>query len=68
MSNRTYLALSSIIIAAGGLIVVTAFAFNQTVATWIAFGLSVVALAGSVGSLAAAPSTGAARYRTVAPV
>ena len=66
MSNRKYLALSSIIAAAGGLIVVTSFAFDQAAATWIAFGLSVIALAGSMGSLAAAPSRGAARYRAVA--
>jgi hypothetical protein len=66
MRNRTYLALSSIIAAAGGLIVVTAFAFNQAAATWIAFALSVIALAGSLTSLAAAPSNGASRYRAAA--
>jgi hypothetical protein len=68
MSNRAYLALSSIIVAAGGLIVVTSYAFNQAAATWIAFGLSVVALTGSVVSLAVAPSSGASRYRAVAVV
>lgn len=68
MSNRRYLALSSIIAAAGGLIVVTSFAFTQAAATWIAFGLSVIALTGSVASLAAAPTSGASRYRAVAGV
>ena len=68
MSNRTYLALSSIIAAAGGLIVVTSFAFNQAAATWIAFGLAVIALTGSLVSLSAAPSSGASRYRAVAGV
>lgn len=57
---------NSIIAAAGGLIVVTAFAFNQ--ATWIAFGLSVIALAGASVSLAVAPSTTASRYRAAAGV
>ncbi|MBV8749527.1 MAG: hypothetical protein JO103_07420 [Candidatus Eremiobacteraeota bacterium] len=60
--------MSSIIAAAGGLIVVTSFAFNQATATWIAFGLSVIALTGSVVSLAVAPSSGASRYRAVAGV
>jgi cell division protein FtsW (lipid II flippase) len=68
MSNRTYLALTSIVAAAGGLIVVTSFAFSQSAATWIALGLSVIALAGAVVSLAVAPSTGASRYRAVAGV
>jgi hypothetical protein len=68
MSNHRYLAVSSIIAAAGGLIVVTSFAFNQAAATWIAFGLSVIALTGSAASLAAAPSSGASRYRAVAGV
>ena len=68
MSNRNYLALSAIIAASGGLIVVTSFAFSQAAATWIAFGLSVVALAGSVGSLGVVPSSGASRYRAVAVV
>ena len=68
MSNRTYLALTAIVATAGGLIVVTSFAFNQAAATWIAFGLSVIALAGSVASLAVAPSTGASRHRAIATV
>jgi hypothetical protein len=68
MSNRKYLVLSSIIAAAGGLIVVTSFAFNQAAATWIAFALSVVALTGSVASLAVAPSSEGSRYRAVAGV
>jgi len=68
MSNRRYLALNAIIAAAGGLIVVTSFAFNQAAATWIAFGLSVIALTGSVVSLAIAPSRGASRYRAAAGV
>jgi hypothetical protein len=66
MSNRRYLALNAIVAAAGGLIVVTSFAFNQAAATWIAFGLSAIALAGSVSSLAVAPSSGSSRYRAVA--
>ena len=68
MSNRSYLALSAIIATASGLIVVSSFAFNQAAATWIAFGLSVTALTGSVASLVAVPSTGARRYRAVAVV
>jgi hypothetical protein len=68
MSHRKYLALNSLVAAAGGLIVVTSFAFNQAAATWIAFGLSVVALAGSIVSLAVAPGSGASRYRAVAAV
>ena len=68
MSNRNYVALSAIIAAAGGLIVVTSFAFNEAAATWIAFELSVIALTGSVVSLAAVPSSGASRYRAVAAV
>ena len=68
MSNRTYLAVSPIIAAAGGLIVVTSYGFNQAAATWIAFGLSVIVLTGSVVSLAVAPSSGASRYRAVAGV
>jgi len=68
MSNRRYLAMSSIVVGAGGLIVITSFAFNQAAATWIVFGLSVIALTGSVVSLVAAPSRGASRYRAVAAV
>jgi hypothetical protein len=68
MSNRMYLALNAMIAAAGGLIVVTTFAFSQATATWIAFGLSVIALTCSVVSLAVAPSGGASRYRAVAAV
>jgi hypothetical protein len=68
MSHRKYLALNSLVAAAGGLIVVTSFAFNQAAATWIAFGLSVVALTGSIVSLAVAPSSGASRYRALAAV
>jgi hypothetical protein len=68
MSNRRYLALNAIIAGAGGLIVVSSFAFNQAAATWIAFGLSVIALTGSVVSLAIAPSRGASRYRAAAGV
>ena len=52
----------------GGLIVVASFAFNQAAATWIAFGLSVIALPGSVVSLTVAPSIGSSRYRAVAGV
>jgi hypothetical protein len=68
MSHRKYLALNSIIAAAGGLIVVASFAFSQAAATWIAFGLSVIALTGSIASLTVAPSSGASRYRAVAVV
>jgi len=66
MSNRTYLALSAIVATAGGLIVVATFAFSQDAANWIAFGLSVIALAGSVALIAVVPSVHAARYRVVA--
>ena len=66
MSNRTYLALSAIVATAGGLIVVATFAFSQGAANWITFGLSVIALAGSVALIAVAPSVHATRYRLVA--
>ena len=68
MSIRKYLALSSIVVLAGALIVVTSFAFSRASATWIAFGLSVIVLTGSVVSLAVLPSAGASLYRLVAAV
>jgi hypothetical protein len=66
MPNRKYLTLNSIVVAAGILIVVTSFAFDQATATWIAFGLSIIALAASIASLAVAPSAKASLSRAVA--
>ena len=58
MSNRTYLGLTSLLIAAGGLIAIVTFAFAQGAADWINFGLATVALVASSATIAYRRSAG----------
>jgi hypothetical protein len=68
MTNRSYINLTALVAAAGGLIVVSSFAFGQVTANWIAFGLSVLALTGSLASLVTAPGASSSSYRAAASV
>jgi hypothetical protein len=61
-------AVTSIVAAAGALIVVASFAFSQAAADWIAFGPSVIALSGSAACLVAEPRSEASPYRAIAAV
>jgi len=52
MSNRTYIGLTSLLVASGLLIAIVTFAFAQGAANWINFGLTTVALVASAATIA----------------
>jgi hypothetical protein len=66
MSNRMYLILTSALAVAGGFIVVSTFAFSESVAASIALGVGIGAFVGSILTLAVVPASHALRSRALA--
>ena len=62
MSNRTYIGLTSLLVASGLLIAIVTFAFAQGAANWINFGLATIALVASAATIAYRRN---ARYRAL---